>query len=135
MKRQLILMISLLLLAACSERPAFGREAGTPPATPAPGGNERTVTLADDSQTITLHVGESFLLKLGEGYDWTITPSDQTIVSRVVNIMVVRGAQGVYVAHKAGRTKLSATGDPACRKAQPACGAPSREFHVQIVVQ
>jgi hypothetical protein len=97
-----------------------------------PGG--KIVTLADDGQTITLQVNETFLLKLGEEYDWNITIDDQTIVSRVPNVLVVRGAQGLYRAHKEGSSTLTAIGDPICRRAQPPCGAPSREFRINIVV-
>lgn len=93
------------------------------------------VILADDGRTIRLHIGESFLLKLGEGYDWTVTIADQTIVSRVMNVMVVRGAQGLYEARRPGQTTLMGTGDPLCRRAQPPCAMPSRLFRLQIVVQ
>jgi carboxyl-terminal processing protease len=95
----------------------------------------QTITLANDGETITLHVDEQFLLKLGEEYDWTVTVADQSIVSRVVNITVVRGAQGVYEAHKAGSTTLTATGDPVCRQSQPPCAMPSRLFQINVVVQ
>jgi predicted secreted protein len=94
----------------------------------------KIVTLADDGQTITLQVNETFLLKLGEGYDWNITISDQSIVSRVTNILVVRGAQGIYRAHKEGSSTLTAIGDPVCRKVSPPCAAPSREFRINIIV-
>jgi hypothetical protein len=102
-----------------------------PPSTPSGG---RIVTLADDEQTINLPVGASFLLQLGDGYVWNVTIADPTIVSRQINILVVRGAQGVYVAHKAGQTTLTAAGEPPCRSAQPPCAAASRVFHVIIVV-
>ena len=91
---------------------------------------DKIVTLADDGQTITLQVNETFLLKLGEEYDWNITIDDQTIVSRDV----VSGAQGLYRAHKEGSSTLTAVGDPECRKVQPPCGAPSRVFRINIVV-
>jgi hypothetical protein len=93
------------------------------------------VTLDNDGQTIRLHIGDSFLLKLGEGYDWTVTIDDQTVVSRVMNVMVVRGAQGLYQAKRTGQTMLMATGDPPCRQSQPPCAMPSRLFRLQIVVQ
>ena len=48
----------------------------------------QTITLADNGRTITLNVNETFLLNLGEGYDWNITIDDQTIFSRVVNVLV-----------------------------------------------
>ena len=94
----------------------------------------RTVTLADDGQTVTLAHGTSFLLALGGEYDWQIQVADEGIVSRVPNIAVIAGAQGVYAAKQPGQTTLTATGDPVCRTAQPPCGAPSRAFHIQIVV-
>ena len=65
-----------------------------------PGGGPTVVTLDDRGKTIQLAVGQSFLLKLGETFDWTVNISDQTVISRVRNIMVVRGAQGVYDALK-----------------------------------
>jgi hypothetical protein len=140
MKSRMALIVSLFVLAvgatACQASPTHSSAAPTATLTPAsPGGEERTITLADDGKAITLGIGESFLLKLGEGYDWSVVSADPTIVSRVVNVMVVRGAQGLYRAHKIGATTLTATGDPACRHAQRPCEMPSREFHIQVVVQ
>jgi carboxyl-terminal processing protease len=103
-----------------------------------PGGSAaspQTVTLDNDGGTITLHVGDQFLLKLGEEYNWTVTVADQSIVSRVVNITVVRGAQGVYEAHQVGTTTMAATGDPVCRQSKPPCAMPSRLFQIKVVVQ
>ncbi len=93
------------------------------------------VKLADDSQTLTMNVGDRFLLNLGEEYNWSFTIDDQTIVSRVPNIMTIRGSQGLFEGHKAGRAILTAQGDPPCRQAQPPCGQPSRVFRLTIVVQ
>jgi hypothetical protein len=102
-----------------------------PPATPS---GSRIVTLADDGQTIALNVGASFLLQLGDAYVWNVMVADPSIVSRQINLLVVRGAQGVFVAHKAGQTTLTAVGDLPCRSAQPPCAAPSRLFQLTIVV-
>lgn len=93
-----------------------------------------TVTLADQGRTIQMHVGQRFLLKLGEEYEWTVTVTDPSVLSRVMNIAVVRGAQGVYQAVKTGQASLVASGDPRCRQLQPPCELPSRFFQVQIVV-
>jgi hypothetical protein len=98
-------------------------------------GGPTVVTLDDQGKTIQLAVGQSFLLKLGETFDWTVNISDQTVISRVRNIMVVRGAQGVYDALKAGTVMLTATGDPPCRQSHPPCAAPSLLFEVTIVVK
>ena len=95
----------------------------------------RTVTLANDGTSLQLHVGDRFLLDLGTGFDWTVNVANQNIVSRVVNIAVIRGAQGVYLAHQAGQTTLTAVGDPPCRQAKPACAVPSRAFKITIDVQ
>lgn len=74
------------------------------------------ITLDDNDKTTILQVNETFLLKLGEFYDWNITIDDQTIVSRVVNVLVVKGAQGIYRAHKPGSATLTAAGDPIAAK-------------------
>jgi hypothetical protein len=97
--------------------------------------NPSVVTLANAGQTIQMHVGDTFLLNLGEGWDWTVNVSNPAVVSRVVNILVIRGAQGVYKANRPGTATLTAVGDPPCRKSTPPCMAPSRAFQVQIVVQ
>ncbi len=94
----------------------------------------REVTLADDRGTISLHVGERFLLDLDGGFDWTVTVADPAVVTRVVNITVVPGAQGVYEARAVGHTTLTAVGDLPCRRATPPCLAPSRAFSLTIIV-
>ncbi len=102
--------------------------AGTPSAT-------RRVTLDDGGQTLQLQAGQRFLLALGTGFDWTVTVGDPYVVSRVADVPVPEGAQGIYEAKQPGRTTLTAVGDPPCRKATPPCGAPSRLFRVEIVVR
>jgi hypothetical protein len=64
----------------------------------------------------------------------TSTIDDQTIFSRVVNVLVVRGAQGIYVAHRPGNTTLTAVGSPECLKSQPPCARPSILFKLFVVV-
>jgi len=96
--------------------------------------SNQIVTLAQNNQEIYLKNGESFLLKLGNNYNWNIDISDQTIVSRVINIMVINGAQGIYKAHNLGTTTLTAQGDPLCISATPRCVMPSILFRVAITV-
>ncbi len=100
--------------------------------TPQP--ENKIVTLADNGGTINLSVNETFLLKLGEDYEWNITIDDMTVISRVPNVLVVRGAEGLYRAHKPGHTNLTAAGDPVCRKNQPPCEAPTLLFHIGVNV-
>ncbi len=122
-----LLAVAPLMLMACG--------GSSPSSTPPPAASSQTVTLADNGKTITLRVGDSFLLQLGEDYNWTPTVDDQTIVSRAKNITVVQGAQGVYDALKAGKTTLTAAGDPPCLQLTPPCKRPSIVFEIQIVVQ
>ncbi len=93
------------------------------------------VTLADNGKTITLQVGQRFLLNLGSEKKWNVQVADQSIVSRVVNITVIRGAQGVYEAHAVGETKLTAAGTPICDSTQAGCSQIALPFEIQIVVQ
>jgi hypothetical protein len=109
--------------------------AATPGSTATPGDSGLTVTLENEGQTIALHPGDRFLLSLGEEYDWTVTVADESVVSRVIGITVIRGAQGVYEAKQAGTTTLTAVGDPPCRKSSPPCMAPSKQFQVTFTVQ
>jgi len=94
-----------------------------------------TVTLADDGGTTTLQPGQRVLVNLGGEFDWSLHVDDETIASRVAGVNVGPVAQAIYQANRVGQTVLSATGDPACRKAQPACAQPSRTFKVTIVVR
>ncbi|MHB8547094.1 MAG: hypothetical protein ACYDAJ_10050 [Nitrosotalea sp.] len=97
-------------------------------------GQTPAITLGDNGKTIQISKGDRFLLKLGNGYTWSLDIDNQTVVSRVPNIMVVEGAQGLYEAHNSGQAILTATGDPACLSSIPACGMPSILFKLTIAV-
>jgi hypothetical protein len=143
-----VFVLSMLLIAAitagCTSATALGPTptsqppiATSLPATPAGTPTETaqlSITPADNGQTITLTVGQTFLLNLGAGYNWDVRIANQAIVSRVVNITVIRGAQGVYEADAAGETKLTAAGAPTCDTTQPGCSPAIQEFQIQIVV-
>jgi hypothetical protein len=148
------LALLALLLIGCGAPTASGALSPSPaaahtptalpnqtPAQPAPGDSgSPVITLADDGGTITMHAGERFLLDLGalgggfEQYDWTAVPADPSVLSRVPNILTIRGSQGLYEAHKPGQTELTATGEADCRRTSPPCPAPSRSFSVTVVV-
>ena len=93
-----------------------------------------TITQENNNQTIELNVGDTFLLKLGEEYMWNVEIDNDDIVSRVKNIAVIRGAQGVYEAKMPGSVTLSAAGDLPCREEVPPCAAPTILFKIQINV-
>jgi hypothetical protein len=96
----------------------------------------QSVTLEDSGKTVMLKVGDRFLLNLGmDVYQWSLNIDDQTVLSRVKNIMTIKGSQGLFEALKAGRATLTASGDPLCASAVPACKMPSRLFTINVVVQ
>lgn len=106
-----------------------------PTLAPPANGNPTVVTLQNNGQTLTLHAGDRFLLQLGETYNWQVIVADQSVVGRVKNVMVIRGAQGLFEALHSGQTEFSAQGDAACRQAKPACMLPSILFRLTVVVE
>ncbi len=144
-KLSILLVLLAMTLAACAPASAqAGQGSPTPPpsttptsvagGTPDPG-STNVITLADNNGKITLHVDEEFLLKLGEDYQWTINLDNQNVISRIPYISVIRGAQGIYLAHEPGTATLTATGDPLCRQSVPACAIPSLSFtlHIEVI--
>jgi hypothetical protein len=121
-----ILALLLLWLAALGANDVAAAPQDAPAKPP--------ITLANNGQTIDLAVGDRVLLQLGDADIWTVQVADPAVLSRVVNVTVVKGAQGIYEAKQAGTTTLTATGDPACRQVQPPCAQPSRLFRVQVRV-
>ena len=135
-----------LTIAACapaSVQAGQGTPTSQPSAVPTEVGSGGTsnpgtignITLANNGQTVTLHVDQTFLLDLGLGYQWSLNLDNQNVISRIPNISVIRGAQGIYRAHQPGTATLTATGDPDCRQATPACAIPSVLFTLHIIVQ
>jgi hypothetical protein len=122
----------LLVITSVSEPPVITTLIPRPTVN---SGDSRIVTLDDNNTSISMHVGERFLLKLGEIYNWEVISSDPNVLSRVVNIMVIRGAQGLYEAHRAGQVELTAVGDPFCRSTKPACMMPSLLFKINVKVE
>lgn len=94
----------------------------------------KDITLEDNGKSITLKTGQSFLLKLGEDFDWNVEVDNQDVVSRALNIMVIRGAQGVYEAHVPGHATLTAVGDPPCLHSDLPCKIHSTLFTLDIEV-
>jgi hypothetical protein len=139
-----VLTLAVLIISACAG-PEIVTEPVLPtatpmaaqltslPAYPAPS-DQKTVMLDDQGKTVRLTVGDRFLLKLGEVFSWEVTVSDPSVVDRVTHVTVVRGAQGVYQALKAGTVTLTASGTSLCQSSAPPCGTPGMEFSVTLVV-
>lgn len=94
-----------------------------------------TVTFNDNGKSIDLKVGQSFVLNLGNAYDWTVNVGDSSIISQEINVPVVLVAEGVYKINKVGSCTLTAEGNPQCLKSNPPCGRSSIGFRVNIVVK
>ncbi len=145
MKILALMILAAMTLAACAPASVqAGQGSPTPPpsatptvvvgsGTPDPG-STLTITLDNNNRSIRLHVNQEFLLKRGEGYQWTINLDHQDVVSRIPYIAVIRGAQGVYLAHQPGTATLTANGDPLCRQSIPACAIASISFTLHIKV-
>jgi hypothetical protein len=124
--------------------PSLGNLPTNTPAYPAPVDSPtavtlqqpKAVTLEDEGKTISMKVGDRFLLNLGTAiYEWTLSIDDQTVLSRVKNVMTIQGSQGLFEALKVGTTRLQADGDPLCARANPACKMPSRLFTITVLVE
>lgn len=111
--------------------PVLATQVGPNPQEIPPGG----ITLTDNGMVFTLHPGESFLLDLGNQFDWTVNIDDPNVLSRVKNVLVIVGAQGIYTADNPGQAILTALGDPLCRRSTPPCEAPSILFKITVTVQ
>ena len=134
-----ILIVLFIAVSFIAPPPTSPKNNVFPPAPiqtiPTPTPTSTTVTIADNGQTINVNVGDTFLLELGDTMNWNnIQISDPSVISREVNVMVIRGAQGIYRALKSGTTTLTAQGDPFCLQATPPCGVPSRMFSVIVDV-
>lgn len=93
------------------------------------------VTLADEGRTILMRVGERFTLNLGDGAAWVVASADPAVLDLAEGVPAPAGAQGVYEAQSPGSTTLTATNEPACRRARPPCLLPTRTFAVEVVVK
>ena len=105
----------------------------TPTSTPTPSA-QRTITLADNGQTIPLAVGDRFLLELGGPYIWKVQIADPSVIAQLPTPLSPINSQGLFEAVGPGTTTLTAFGDPPCRSLKPACGLPSLLFRITLVV-
>lgn len=141
----LIAVMLMTLLAGCAA-PASAQFPGATPTPVASGDPTLTpgnapvqgltvnMTLEDNGKTIHMKPGARLLLDLGDAYTWDVKISDMAVLSRVKNVMVIRGAQGLYDAAQAGQSVITAHGDPTCLSAKPACAQPSIEFTATVIV-
>ena len=92
------------------------------------------ITQADNGKTVLLAKGQRFGVAMGYDLDWSVVFDPTGIVTRVPNIMTLRGEQGVYTATAAGTTVLHATGAPICDPNQM-CPQFRQAVNVTLVVR
>lgn len=95
-----------------------------------------TITLEDGEKTISLEVGDKFLLLLSRGpYKWTAAVQNPAIVKLDADALPVLGAVGIFEAVHPGQTDLVAIGELPCHHSTPPCLAPTLQFQVTLVVK
>ena len=92
------------------------------------------ITTADNNGTVVVTKGQHVAVQLGDSMNWLLNFEPDTILTRVKNIMVTRGEQGLYTATDVGTTTLSATGSPICN-ANEACPMYLMVMKTTIVVR
>ncbi len=96
----------------------------------------QTVTIEDGDKTLTLRVGDRFLLFLKTPqYTWRIAQLDSTIVKQVDDARLIQGAQGIFEAVSRGQAELVAVGELPCHGADPPCMALTGGFILKIIVE
>ncbi|MDE2116283.1 MAG: hypothetical protein KGI79_00155 [Patescibacteria group bacterium] len=132
-KNAIIIAIIIVLAAAASWHIYASSSGATAPAGSVSQNTTVTVSPSDNGSTVTVHRNDRILLKLGDALQWAATVGDPSIISRVPNVMVVRGAQGLYTAESVGTTTLSAEGRPICAAGEM-CPQFIQRFSVMIDV-
>ena len=94
--------------------------------------NPRVLLASDASSEVVLHVGDRFVLLLGDysgGTDWHIQLSEPAVLRKAGD-----DGQGLYEARTTGETQLVAIGSPTCLSATPRCAALTRLVRFAIRV-
>jgi hypothetical protein len=92
-----------------------------------------TLSNTDNGATVTGTVGESVVLRLDTALNWTVSLDNPSMLFRPP-LALVNGVQGDWEIVAPGRVTISATGDPPCRQATPACAAPSQLWSATVDV-
>lgn len=96
---------------------------------------EIKIILDDSGKKISMNSGDSFLLKLGEGYNWDISIDSQGVVNKQPGILGMKDAQGVFRAQMPGQAKLEAFGMPLCLQSDSPCAGLPVFFSLDVDVR
>lgn len=94
-----------------------------------------TITNADQGRTVELTVGENVSFQLNDSFDWTFASTNEAVTAQTPDNLLVEGTQGVFRAMASGVAELTAIGEPRCRKSKPACGLPSIQYQITVIVR
>ena len=98
-------------------------------------GSVRTITEADSDTTVRLHVGDTFILKLGGDKNWSSVAVDNAnVITSVETFAPIPGAQGMYEAKAKGTATITAVGTAICDPGV-ACPQFALLYKVTIVVE
>jgi hypothetical protein len=92
------------------------------------------ITFADANKTLTIAVGEVFLVDLGDEYGWTVDYQGLTNIVAVPTLLPILGTQGLYVPTAPGKSDFRATGQPICEREQPSCAKAPFIFETTIQI-
>jgi hypothetical protein len=102
--------------------------------------SEFGVVMPDNAgKTVTVSTGTIVRIVVDDGYDWSLSASDSTLVQPGTSGPIVGQGFASFAMRaktvKAGQTQLRATGDPQCRKNVPACATPSKTYEFTLIVR
>lgn len=93
------------------------------------------ITLDSVGQTVLMKPSNTFVLNLGDNYDWRVAIDPPDIASQNMKVTPGPGEQGIFIARKHGEAVIRAVGTPKCLKTDPPCSRPSVLFQVEIRVE
>lgn len=93
------------------------------------------ITLDYVGKTISMKPGQGFLLKLGNGFSWTVSIEPEDLLTMNLRITPKPEEQGVFIARKKGTVFISAIGVPDCLSFDPPCARPSVIFRMSVHIQ
>jgi hypothetical protein len=127
------LFLALLVAQACGSLTGSSRTSPSASARPT-AFVQIIITAADDSRTMTAHVGDRIQVALGEQYNWQLDPPDGVVLTQPIqSYPLVRGTQAIWLATTVGQSNVRATATAVCPYVQ-ACPPSARVFSTTVVV-
>jgi|GEM_PF-4780910 len=94
---------------------------------------ETVISQKNDNSTISVRRGTRVIMQLGT-FDWVVTVSDPSVLSRAQVFQNPVGVEGFYDAHKAGTVVVRGTGKPKCESGK-ACVNTISTFKTTVIVR